>query len=155
MISTSQPGISGFWPWIGGGASSQTRRITSTVDSPAKAGRPMHMAYSTLPRLNRSARRSIFSPRACSGAMYCGVPAKRAVLGQPGVVDGAGEAEVGQLHPRQVILQHDVARLDVAVDQPLARARRPGRRRPASRSGGSRGPPGVRVRRFDAGATSR
>ena len=35
----------------------------------------MHIAYSTLPRLNRSARASIGSPRACSGAMYCGVPA--------------------------------------------------------------------------------
>ena len=34
----------------------------------------MHIAYSTLPRLNRSARWSSASPRACSGAMYGGVP---------------------------------------------------------------------------------
>ena len=32
------------------------------------------MAYITLPKLNRSARLSTGSPRACSGAMYAGVP---------------------------------------------------------------------------------
>ncbi len=42
-----------------------------------------------------------------------------AMLGQLGVVDGPGQAEVGQLDPRQVVLQHNVARLDIAVDQPL------------------------------------
>ena len=42
-----------------------------------------------------------------------------AVLRQPRVVDGAGQAEVGDLDPRQLVLEHDVRRLDVAVDQAL------------------------------------
>ncbi len=42
-----------------------------------------------------------------------------AVLRHPRVVDGARQAEIGDLHPCQLVLEHDVRRLDVAVDQPL------------------------------------
>ena len=89
-----------------------------------KAGRPVHIAYSTLPRLNRSARWSSGSPAACSGDMYSGVPAMRPRLRQAGVVGGAGQAEVGELDALHAVLQQDVGRLDVAVDQPLRVRRR-------------------------------
>ena len=39
--------------------------------------------------------------------------------GQAGVVHGACQAEVGDLHPLDAILQQDVRGLDVAVDKPL------------------------------------
>ena len=39
-------------------------------------------------------------------------------LREVGIVDQAGQAEVGDLYPTRPILQHDVARLDVAVDEP-------------------------------------
>ena len=42
-----------------------------------------------------------------------------AALGQAGVVGGAGQAEVGELDPLDAVLQQDVGRLDVAVDQAL------------------------------------
>ena len=51
--------------------------------------------------------------------MYCGVPATDADLRQAGVVGGAGQAEVGDLDPLDAVLQQDVGRLDVAVDQAL------------------------------------
>ena len=71
-------------------------------------------------------------------------------LRQAGVVGGAGQAEVGDLHPLlRPVLQQDVRRLDVAVDQPLLVGR--GQplgdlpRRSRSTSGTSSGP--VRSRR--------
>ena len=67
--------MSGLISRIGRGVSSQTLRRTAIAVSARNGDRPVHMAYSTLPRLNRSARWSIGSPRACSGAMYSGVPA--------------------------------------------------------------------------------
>ena len=45
------------------------RRMRSLVQSGYLGGRPVHMAYITLPRLNKSLRASIASPRACSGDM--------------------------------------------------------------------------------------
>ena len=52
-----------------------------------------------------------------------------AALRQAGVVGGAGQAEVGELDPLDAVLQQDVGRLDVAVDQPLrVRRRQPGGR---------------------------
>ena len=51
--------------------------------------------------------------------MYDGRADQGAVLRQPRVVDGARQAEVGDLDPRQLVLEHDVRRLDVAVDQAL------------------------------------
>ena len=42
-----------------------------------------------------------------------------AALGQAGVVHRAGQAEVGDLHALDAVLQQDVRRLDVAMDQPL------------------------------------
>src|SRR5690348_17904153 len=40
-------------------------------------------------------------------------------LGQAGVVGRPGEAEVGDLHPLDAVLQQDVGRLHVPVDEPL------------------------------------
>ena len=52
-----------------------------------------------------------------------------AALGHAGVGRRAGQAEVGQPHPLDAVLQQDVRRLDVAVDQPLGvGGRQPGRR---------------------------
>ena len=45
-------------------------------------------------------------------------------LRQAGVVDGPGQAEVGDLDALDAVLQQDVGRLDVAVDQPLPVRRR-------------------------------
>jgi hypothetical protein len=42
-----------------------------------------------------------------------------AALGQAGVIGCAGQAEVGDLDPPGAVLQQDVGRLDVAVDQAL------------------------------------
>ncbi len=39
-------------------------------------------------------------------------------LGQTGVVGRTGQPEVGDLDVRDAVLQEDVGRLDVAVDQP-------------------------------------
>ena len=58
--------------------------------------------------------------------MYIGVPATTPDLRQAGVVDGAGQAEVGDLDALDAVLQQDVGRLDVAMDQPLlVRGRQP------------------------------
>ena len=51
--------------------------------------------------------------------MYIGVPAMMPDLRQAGVVDGAGQAEVGDLDALHAVLQQNVGRLDVAVDQAL------------------------------------
>ena len=54
--STSHSGISGFSSRIGRGSSSH-RRFKSSIGLLARNGaRPVHIAYSTLPRLNRSLR---------------------------------------------------------------------------------------------------
>ena len=59
------------------------------------------------------------SPLACSGDMYSGVPATTPVCVRLASSDGAGQAEVGDLDALDAVLQQDVGRLDVAVDQPL------------------------------------
>ena len=61
--------------------------------------------------------------------MYCGVPATTPVCVRLRVVDRAGQAEVGDLDPLDAVLQQDVRRLDVAMDQPL----RVGGRQPRGR----------------------
>ena len=100
-------------------------------------------SYSTLPRLNRSARGDRPRRAACSGAMYSGVPATTPRLRQAGVVDGAGQAEVGELDPLDAVFQQDVGRLDVAVDEARRRGPPPGPRPPACRAGPP--PPSVSV----------
>ena len=45
-------------------------------------------------------------------------------LGDRRVVHGSGEAEVGDLHPLDAVFQQDIARLHVAMDQPLRVRRR-------------------------------
>ncbi len=42
---------------------------------------------------------------------------------QAGVIDRSGQAEVGDLHPLDPVLQKDVGRLDVAMDQSLGMGR--------------------------------
>jgi hypothetical protein len=56
--------------------------------------------------------------------MYSGVPVMTPLRVKTGVVRRAGEAEVGDLDALDAVLQQDVARLDVAVDQPLGVRRR-------------------------------
>ena len=69
--------------------------------------------------------------------MYCGVPATTPDLRQAGVVGGAGQAEVGDLDALDAVLQQDVGRLDVAMDQPLRVGGRQALRRSACRCAGS------------------
>jgi hypothetical protein len=69
-----------------------------------------------------SLRASIcFSPIACSGLMYCGVPSESPVCVMrcaAGLLHGERDAEVGD--QRLPIVQQDVLGLDVAVDHALA-----------------------------------
>ena len=51
--------------------------------------------------------------------MYCGRAGDDAGLRQAAVVRGAGQAEVGQLHPLDAVGEQDVGRLHVAVNEPL------------------------------------
>ncbi len=58
-----------------GGSSSSTFASTAITFSPAKAWRPVRHSNATHPSAKTSARASTLgSPRACSGAMYPGVP---------------------------------------------------------------------------------
>ena len=58
----------------------------------------MLMAYITLPRLNKS---------------------ERSGLRNSNVVDAAGQAEIGDFDPFDAVLEQNVGRLDVAMDQSL------------------------------------
>ena len=83
----------------------------------------------------------VFSPIACSGDMYCGVPSESpvCVIRCPaGVLHGEGDAEVGD--QRVPALQQDVLRLDVAMDDPCACARTRVRRPPRAQCAGRRRP---------------
>ena len=80
MIWHSHSGMSGLVSRIGLGSSSVMRRSTPKLVSARNGARPVHIAYNTLPRLNKSLRWSTVSPLACSGDMYCGVPAMTPVL---------------------------------------------------------------------------
>ena len=118
MIVSSQPGVPGITSPRGRGVSSQTRFRTATVLAARNGGRPLAIWYSTLPRLNRSARWSSVSPRACSGAMYIGVPAIMPAGVMRGVIHRAGQAEVRDLRPLVgTIGEQNIGRLDVAMDQ--------------------------------------
>ena len=64
----------------GVGSSVSTAASTAITCPPANGFRPVHSRYSTAPRLNRSVRWSTFSPRACSGLMYAGVPTTAPLL---------------------------------------------------------------------------
>ena len=72
----ASPAVVGF---LGAGrladAIAHTRRMAAMADSARNGGRPVHIAYSTQPKLNKSLRASTASPCACSGDIYCGVPA--------------------------------------------------------------------------------
>ena len=69
-------------------------------------------------------RWSTGSPPACSGRHVLRRAGDDAALRQAGVVDRPGQAEVGDLDALDAVLQQDVGRLDVAVDQPLGVGRR-------------------------------
>ena len=105
---------------IGRGVSSATRLRTASVVEARNGGRPLHITYSTLPRLNRSARWSIASPWACSGAMYIGVPAMTPLCVRLASSAARARPKSVILTALDAVLQQDVGRLDVAVDQPLA-----------------------------------
>ena len=75
MMASSQSGMSGLSSRIDRCRSSQTRLSTAIAESARNGGRPRPWRRARRPAQNRSARASTGSPRACSGAMYCGVPA--------------------------------------------------------------------------------
>ena len=52
----------------------------------------------------------------------------RAGLRNPDIVDAAGQTEIGDLDAFDPVLEEDVGRLDVAVDQTLRMRRRQARR---------------------------
>ena len=121
MIHSSHSGISGLISRIGRGSSSLIRRRIPNGVSARNGARPVHIAYITLPRLNRSLRPSIASPRACSGDIYCGVPAITP-LRVSGVVHRAGQSEIRvyERHALDFLFEQNVRRFHVAVDQPLS-----------------------------------
>ena len=74
--------------------------MTSPDDLPLNGGFPLRIVHRMPPRANTSARASVASPRACSGAMYAGVPITdpgrvRSSVDSPGE---RGEGRVGR-HP--------------------------------------------------------
>ena len=81
MISRSA-GSAGAIRRSGGASSETTWSRISIVDAPAKGGRPASTANSMAPSPYTSHRRSsaAVSPRACSGAMYAGVPTTASAL---------------------------------------------------------------------------
>jgi hypothetical protein len=75
MISASRAGDTvGFWFPGGGGVSTEREVSTAMTVAPGNGNLPVQTWYKTHPRLNRSLEASAVSPRACSGAMYAGVP---------------------------------------------------------------------------------
>src|SRR5262245_7383653 len=64
---SSHSGMLGLISRSGRGVSSHTRLRTASELLAPKGACPAHIAYSTLPRLNRSLRASTLSSRACSG----------------------------------------------------------------------------------------
>ena len=57
------------------GSARRIADMTSSAVPPANAARPETISQSTHPNEKMSLRGSASSPRTCSGAMYCGVPA--------------------------------------------------------------------------------
>ena len=67
-----------------------------------------------------SARRPTFVAVACSGAMYCGVPVIMPVaVRPPWRLEHLRDPEVGEVDAAALV-EEDVLRLDVAVDEALA-----------------------------------
>jgi hypothetical protein len=75
MISAFRAGGTvGFWSPGGEGVSTEREVSTAMTVAPGNGNFPVQSWYNTHPRLNRSLEASDLSPRACSGAMYAGVP---------------------------------------------------------------------------------
>ena len=98
--------------------------------SPGNARSPVAISYSTAPNAKMSVRASTARPSSCSGAMYCkradedALRRDRRVARRPGLAGEHAldrrpcEAEVEKL--RAGARQHDVGRLEVAVDDAVA-----------------------------------
>src|SRR5256885_644046 len=114
MMAHSHGGVSGMISRIGRGASSATRFSTASVPFARNGGRPAAIWYSTLPRLNRSARWSSVSPLACSGARG------RARGGARGAAGGGGRGSGGAPLPRHDAVQHVVERPEHDAEPALA-----------------------------------
>ena len=79
--SSTAPGISGRTKRSFGGSAKRIRAITAIACSPPNGDSPVRHSKSTAPSANTStAGVSSRSPRACSGAMYAGVPSTTPVL---------------------------------------------------------------------------
>ena len=99
---------------------------TSSGVSAAKGCRPVHNSYNNAPSEYTSEALVAVSPRSISGGMYNSVPdsvpeivpdAARRIHIQPHRPFKAGQAEVQNLQ-HAVFAEHDVLRLDVAVEDP-------------------------------------
>ena len=91
--------------------------MTAWDDGPVKGGWPISISYRVHARLYWSLRPSTAAPPACSGLMYCGVPTTIPVS-----VSGSALAACrARAMPKSATTawpagQHDVLRLDVAMD---------------------------------------
>ena len=108
-----------------------TAPITVAAVVPSKARRPVAISCTIAPRAKMSLRASASWPASCSGAMYGYVPstAPAAVSGTaPGeTVDRASRSGVGCSFDKPEVEQlrarlghHDVARLEITVDEPVS-----------------------------------
>src|SRR5439155_18709817 len=71
-LSRISSSFGGSWGLSSNGATGARWRIasnTAALVGPENAGRPVAISYRTIPRENRSVRRSNSSPMACSGDM--------------------------------------------------------------------------------------
>ncbi len=94
MIALSHCGTSGMISWIGLGWSSTTRSVRRPTSPRETVAGPLHITYSTLPRLNRSLRWSIVSPQRLLGRHVQRRACNQAALRQAGVIGRAGQAEI-------------------------------------------------------------
>ena len=105
------------------GSSFRIALSVSTAESPAKGRCPEESSCNTRPRLNKSDRASIVSPRTCSGERYPTVPTitptsdMTSARGERIRRDAKqlGEPEVEDLHAA-VARDHHVFWLEIAVD---------------------------------------
>ena len=155
MMSHSHCGVSGMISRIGRGVSSATRFRTASVPFARNGGRPADH------RVEHAAEAEQVGPvveRLPLGLLRGHVHRRAgddAALREAGVVGGAGQAEVGDLHLVLPAFEQDVGRLDVAVDQVAWRGRRPAPRRSAGRSAAPPARRAGRSGRAAAGASRR
>ena len=98
---------------------------------PVNGGRPASMYQSVMPRLYMSERMSRSFSSSCSGLAYWGVPTKPPIVmcALPLAAGGrTRQPEIDDLDDEPVlfvvlVLDHDVGRLDVTMDEPLLAGR--------------------------------